>query len=454
MNYFILLLITLSLSISLVACNDEDTEILGEGLEIDLNSRNIKPNLETPNLASPADADDPAIWLHPTNRSRSLIIGTAKDAGLRVYNLSGELVQTISTDSVSSGKSRFNNVDVQYDFDLNGTKIDIAVASDRGQDVIKIWKINGNSNTPLTDITYANTPKAFPTKPTRNDYLNRAADTQNPFTDQRTAYGLTLYRDVSNNLHYVLVNQRQEPVIAQYLLVAQSNNTVSMQFVRDFRFPYTYKGQDLQQTSSTDARLDWSPQFEGMVVDQRSGILYAGQEDVGIWRVNLRTGVAESTPFYETRGSTASTFNNQNSRLARDVEGLTIFYAPNGKGYLLVSSQGGSPQNRTNEPYDNSFLIFTRATNELIGQFKLTANDSIDAVQECDGADIISTSLPNYPYGLFITQDGYNDDLNDFSGEVSASNFKYTSWETLANSFADGYLTKNGSFYDPRNPMQ
>ncbi|MGH8650693.1 MAG: phytase [Gammaproteobacteria bacterium] len=41
------------------------------------------------------DADDPAIWVHPTDRSKSLIIAAIKDAGLIVYNLDGDVVQAI-----------------------------------------------------------------------------------------------------------------------------------------------------------------------------------------------------------------------------------------------------------------------------------------------------------------------------------------------------------------------
>ena len=39
------------------------------------------------------DADDPAIWVNPRNRQRSLVIGTAKDAGILVYDMSGQLIQ-------------------------------------------------------------------------------------------------------------------------------------------------------------------------------------------------------------------------------------------------------------------------------------------------------------------------------------------------------------------------
>ena len=41
------------------------------------------------------DADDPAIWVNHDNPRRSLVIGTAKDAGLLVYDLSGKLWQSL-----------------------------------------------------------------------------------------------------------------------------------------------------------------------------------------------------------------------------------------------------------------------------------------------------------------------------------------------------------------------
>jgi 3-phytase len=37
------------------------------------------------------DADDPAIWVNRGNPRQSLLIGTAKDVGLLVYDMSGRL---------------------------------------------------------------------------------------------------------------------------------------------------------------------------------------------------------------------------------------------------------------------------------------------------------------------------------------------------------------------------
>ena len=53
----------------------------------------IKPLIITEPTAR--DTDDPAIWLHPTDRSKSLIIGTDKDpdGALYVFDLAGRIIE-------------------------------------------------------------------------------------------------------------------------------------------------------------------------------------------------------------------------------------------------------------------------------------------------------------------------------------------------------------------------
>ncbi len=59
------------------------------------------------------DVDDPAIWVNPAARSRSLVIGTVKrpkpDGALVVYSLNGQIVETVGD------LDRPNNVDVLGD---------------------------------------------------------------------------------------------------------------------------------------------------------------------------------------------------------------------------------------------------------------------------------------------------------------------------------------------------
>ena len=71
----------------------------------------------------PNDPDDPAIWIHPTDPSKSLIFGTDKvpaKGGLYVFGLDG------SQKAAFTPLDRPNNVDVAYGFNLNGRRIDIA----------------------------------------------------------------------------------------------------------------------------------------------------------------------------------------------------------------------------------------------------------------------------------------------------------------------------------------
>lgn len=407
-----------------------------------------------PDSPQKGDADDPAVWLHPADPGRSLIITTAKEAGLRVYDLQGRLVQRIDAAARGAGTpgGRYNNVDVVYGVaGPDGSRMDIAVASDRGRDRILVWRIDGNrAVAPLTDITAPDQPQIFPTR--------RAADGSgeiaNPVKDQHTAYGLTTWHDPASDAVYAIVAQRKEARLAQQRLVVRPDGLVTHVRTRQWDFPYSHAGQDLTAGSKTDPDLDWSPQFEGLAVDAERGILFAGQEDVGLWRVDLRSGTAETAPFYEAAGTPKSPFHRPDSRLVRDVEGLTIFYGPDGSGYLLVSSQGAAHGDHPGpdvQGRDDSFAVFERAApNRYLGSFRLTAANGIDAVQECDGADVTSVPLPGYPGGLLITQDGYNDDLNGLSGKPAATNFKFTAWDSVARAMN---LTVPSAGFDPRKPV-
>src|SRR5687767_10517781 len=57
---------------------------------------NVTPALETESIdESTGDVDDPAIWVHPTDSGKSLVVAALKDGGLRVYDLSGQRVQML-----------------------------------------------------------------------------------------------------------------------------------------------------------------------------------------------------------------------------------------------------------------------------------------------------------------------------------------------------------------------
>ncbi|WP_244329313.1 5'/3'-nucleotidase SurE [Tolypothrix sp. PCC 7910] len=363
-----------------------------------------------------ADADDPAIYINANNAAESLVLTSVKNAGLRVYDLSGKLLQ-----EVNPGGIRYNNIDLQYGFELGGEKIDIAVASDRGNDKLAIFKINPNPTTPgkyLENITDSSIGTIFQAPPFLAPYSSSS----------RSSYGLALYRSPITNDYYVFTSRRETGDIAQFKLIDKGNGKIGAERVREFTIP-----------SSSDSER--SAQTEGMVVDQETGFLYIGQEDVGIWKF-------QAEPNGGTTGKLIDQVKGLGGKyLTDDVEGLTIYYGKNGTGYLLASSQG-----------DNTFVAYTReGNNDYLGNFAIGSNGAIDSVQESDGADVINVPLgPNFPKGLFVTQDGDNEPAklvsDDDEIENINSNFKLVPWENIANAFSTP-LNIDTTSYNPRNPV-
>jgi 3-phytase/alkaline phosphatase D len=369
---------------------------------------------DTKPFSQRADADDPAIYVNASDSSKSLVVTSVKNGGLRIYDLAGNLLQTINP---SNPDIRYNNVDLQYGFTLGGQKVDIAVASDRNNDKLAIFKIdaNGANGNFLTNITDTSAATIFQGAP-----FTGAFD-----PDSISAYGLTIYRSPVTKDFYVFTSRRETGDIAQLKLVDKGNGTIGYQLVRNFTVP-TIDGRD--------------PQTEGMVVDQETGFLYIGQENVGIWKYNA-----------EPNSSNVGTLIDKvkalgGKNLIEDVEGLTIYYGKDGAGYLFASSQG-----------DNSFATYAReGSNQYLGRFAVGNNGSIDSVQESDGAEVINVPLgSNFPFGAFITQDGSNDPavLVEDDGELEniSSNFKFVPFENIANAFSTPLKIDTTSF-DPRNP--
>lgn len=406
----------------------------------------VAPSVQTQAVtdADDADADDPAIYVNAEDVAKSLFVTAVKTGGIRVYGFDGALIQAIAAEE----DGRINNVDIIYGFPLSdGASADLVIAADRGLDVIRIYQIGTDREAPLTEITAADAGRAFPRRPTAD-----GAQEDNPVDDQATVYGLTAWHDKASEKAWVVGTQRHQPVVGVFALEARENGTVAAVFDHAFSAPTEHDGQDLWKESEDDVLADFSPQFEGVVIDRATGTVYAGQEDVGIWTVPVTGG--DPVLAYATRGSSSSSFFNADSVITRDVEGLSIYYAESGARYLLASSQGsahGEAPVFSDVPYDDSFAVFNIGEGELdlLGSFRVAAAGDIDAVQESDGDDVISVALPGFPNGVFITQDGYAGDLNDLDGETAATNFKLVDWALIANSF-DPPLEVTPSGWDPR----
>ncbi|MFD3699148.1 phytase [Streptomyces sp. NPDC058646] len=382
-----------------------------------------------------ADADDPAIWRNPAAPGRSLVVATAKEGGLRVYDLEARQVQSVPAPAgpaPGDAPGRFNNVDLVHGMRLTTGRTDLAVTTDRGNDRLRFYRIDRDRpGGPLTDVT---DPAARPVFSADQEEVN----------GQRTAYGLATWTDRATGRTYALVSRRETTTVALLELLPTAAGTVGYRTVRTLDLPSAFRLPN-GTTWSPCAEPGQLPQVEGMVVDPADGTLYAGQEDIGIWRLRADlTGTPHLVDKVREYG-TPGTYDEATEecvpgpdagfggrRLSADVEGLTLVTEPGGDGHLLASSQG-----------DNTFAAYDRETgddNEYEGGFRIAASGPLDGSEECDGAAALNAPLGSrYPRGLLVVQDGHETPGN---GERTATNFKFVDLGKVMDALEDRRLRR------------
>ncbi len=261
----------------------------------------IKPvyaTMETAQVSSTDDAaDDSCIWIHPTNVMESKIIGTNKQVGLVVYNLSGEQVYDYPV-------GRVNNVDIRQGFILQKDTVALVTASNRTSNTITIHKVNV-ANGSLEDVA---------AKPLKSNLPE--------------IYGLGMYKSSKTNKTYVIVNGK-EGNVEQWELFEEGGK-VAGKIVRTFAV---------------------GNQTEGVVADDYHGKLYIGEEEKALWKY-------DAEPDGSTVRKAIATTTDQNMKA--DFEGVTLYDKGEGNGYIVLSSQGNNSYavfDRITNVYKGSFSI-------------------------------------------------------------------------------------------------
>lgn len=341
--------------------------------EVPASIATASPTAQTEPVVTFGDAaDDPAIWVHPDDPALSVIIGTQKKFGINVYDMSGKLLQ-------SRQDGRINNVDLRYGFILGGESVDVVVASNRTTQIINIWKVDPVSRT-LVDASNG----AFP-------------------TEMGDPYGACMYKSAESGEFYVFINDT-DGLVKQWQLQDAGNGRIGASVVREFSV---------------------GSQTEGCVADDELGYLYVGEEDVALWKYSAEPDGGEARTMVD---------NTDTGNLTDDVEGVSIYYGPDGTGYLVASNQGA----------DNYAVYEREGDNRFLGHIHIIADEStgIDGASETDGLDVTSASLgPAFPNGALIVQDGRN------ITPAENQNFKIVPWERVAAALK--LTISNG--YDPRS---
>jgi len=319
----------------------------------------VRPVMETAPVANGGDAaDDPAIWANPANPAESLIIGTDKQGGLHVYDMQGKSVQFV-------GDGKMNNVDLRDGFKLGGKNVVLVTASDRTNKAVAIYVLDTATR---QLINVANGIQA---------------------TGLSDPYGQCMYRSAKSGRYFVYVSD-PDGLVRQWELVATSGGKVRIKQVRDIKF---------------------SSQTEGCVADDRASTLFVAEEDIGTWKVTAE-------PVKRAKPVAIDTVEG-NPKLKDDMEGVGLYDLGNGRGYLVVSSQG-----------NNSYAVYRREGDQAyLGSFSVIADAAkgIDGISETDGLEVSSANLgPGLENGAMIAQDGRN------VLPVETQNFKVVPWKAIA----------------------
>lgn len=289
----------------------------------------VTPSVETAPMAAAVDedaADDPAIWIHPSDPGRSVIYGTHKKLGLALYALDGSELDFLPIGHV-------NNVDVRPFFASSRGTVAILAASNRSYKGIDVFLIDGKDG--------------------RLEPLTR----RNLRSEVDDIYGFCLYTSPVSGKTYAFANGKNGR-IEQWLLEDTGDGRVTGRIVRTLGVP---------------------SQPEGMVADDAMGRLFVGEENAGIWSFDAEPD--RPAEGHRIPGTGAA----DNPAIAHDIEGLAL-YLDGSEGFLIASSQGNNSYavfaRQPPHPYRGSFSISGSASVDGVEE-----TDGIEITSVFLGAD-------------------------------------------------------------------
>lgn len=289
------------------------------------------------------DVDDAAIWIHPTDPLKSVVIindkgpDTAK-SGLYVYNLNGVLLQKVYM-------YQPQNPDMRYNVTFDNITMDVLVCADRKSgdtafNKIRVFKINPvNADASGGFLTEITSSAGIP-------------------TGQTQAYGHALYKRPSDGALFSIVSSYSNTDFTQIRLQGDGAGKV--------------KGTVIRKWGGSDIKGDMC---EGICCDDEIGYIYICDENNQIlkyWADPDKNSNTLVSSFAKTDG------------IAGDREGINMYRCDNNTGYILMSSQG-----------NDQIKVYDRVTNEFKGTIVP------EGMKDCDGVDV--TAIPagaKFPHGF------------------------------------------------------
>lgn len=307
----------------------------------------VSPSVETDPMPDSGDsADDPAVWPHPTDPARSLVLVNNKQGSLDVYNLSGALLQRIS-----DGTPFWGNVDVRTAVTVGQTTRDLVAVAHRG---IQFYGVDPGSRR-LASVTEGTS-------------ISSAGE------------GLCLYRSATSGRTYVFIITRAG-LLRQYAI--------------------TDNDADGRWEGSQVRSLQVGSEAEGCVADDATGDLYVAEEDVALWRYDAEPGGGSSRRVVDGVHGTV-----RGGALAADVEGVTLLDAGRAGKWVIASAQRVA---NPSSSYFVAYRVLPGGGWAFDRAFRVGDGPNADDCDKTDGITVYHGNLgAAFPHGLFACQDNSN----------------------------------------------
>ena len=253
------------------------------------------------------DTDDPAIWVHPQDASKSIVFGTDKETNGAIYafDLNGRVMEEKTIRELK----RPNNIDVEYGFRLNDSiSTDILAFTERERNQIRVFSV----------------PEM---KPLDSGGFSVFEDEAN--IEERLPMGICLYKSPKTQIIYAIVGRKSGPsegYLYQYQLEPNKSGKIEATLVRKF------------------GKFSGTKEIEAIAIDDAKGFVYYSDEGVCIRKYHAEPSLGDDE---------IACFGGEYFK--KDIEGIAISYHPGEKGYLIVSDQQKGRFNVFSRE-DNSFL--------------------------------------------------------------------------------------------------
>jgi 3-phytase len=249
----------------------------------------VTATIETDPVPSGGDAaDDPAIWVNPNDPAKSTIIGTDKQGGLAVYDLSGKQIQYLRDGNM-------DNVDLRDGFKLGGQTVALVTASNRKDNSIAIYKIN--PQTRMLENAEARKIK-----------------------HGLSVYGMCMYRSKTGKIYYIGTSKSGD--VEQWELF-ESNGKVDAKKVRNLKLGSV---------------------VEGCVADDELGRLYVAEEAVGIWKFGAEPDAGSNGTLVDKVGAGHLFADVEGLAIAygKDGAGYLMVSSQGNHSYVVYRRQGNN----------------------------------------------------------------------------------------------------------------